>query len=390
MAGAPRVRSMNIANLEARPVLGPAGNNKAKSVAKKPASKPTRKAGEAKKVVSSAPAPTMDPAVDSPPLSPALSAPAVLRRQELLLHSNLSLNASCSSDASTDSFRSRASTGRIGRPGSACRWKHSGLKPEKIAAKLEKIVQDGGAMPQPEAPPGKRRCAWVTPNTEPCYAAFHDGEWGVPVHEDKKLFELLVLSSALSELTWPAILGKRHIFREVFMDFDPVAVSKLNEKKLISPGSTASSILSEPKLRAIIENSRQILKIVEEFGSFDRYCWGFVNHKPITNRFRYPRQVLVKSPKADVISKDLVKRGFRCVGPTVIYSFMQVAGITNDHLISCFRFDECARKATPAVSPELDAAVITILPKAETEIEVIDLELSKAVNSLSISLQNGF
>lgn len=131
------------------------------------------------------------------------------------------------------------------------------------------------------------------------------------------------------------------------------------------------------------------MQIVEEFGSFDRYCWGFVNHKPITNRFRYPRQVPVKSPKADVISKDLVKRGFRCVGPTVVYSFMQVAGITNDHLISCFRFEECVHKATiPAVSAGLDAAVN--LRKAEAGIEVIDLELSKAVNGLSISLQNGF
>ncbi|KAJ0984886.1 hypothetical protein J5N97_003242 [Dioscorea zingiberensis] len=392
MAGAPRVRSMNVADHEARPVLGPAGNNKAKSVAKKPTSKPFRKVVEAKKVVAPAPASTADPAVDSPPLSPALSAPAVLRRQELLLHSNLSLNASCSSDASTDSFCSRASTGRIGRPGFAGRWKHSGLKPEKIAAKLEKVVQDRGAMPQPEVQPGKRRCAWVTPNTEPCYAVFHDEEWGVPVHDDKKLFELLVLSGALAELTWPVLLSKRHIFREVFMDFDPVSVSKLNEKKIVAPGSTARSLLSEPKLRSIIENARQILKIVEEFGSFSRYCWGFVNHKPITSQFRYPRQVLVKSPKADVISKDLVRRGFRCVGPTVIYSFMQATGITNDHLISCFRFEECvaaamASNATPTVSTDGDAAAMTNHQKAEEEIAIIDLELSKGVNGLSISLQ---
>ena len=156
------------------------------------------------------------------------------------------------------------------------------------------------------------------------------------------------------------------------MEFDPAAVSKINEKKLVAPGSTAHSLLSEQKLRAVLENARQILKvgsacliyrqiwyfrccgflpgtislcklmqIVDEFGSFDRYCWGFLNHKPIVSKFRYPRQVPVKSPKADIISKDMMRRGFRGVGPTVIYSFMQAAGLTNDHLVSCFRFEQC-------------------------------------------------
>lgn len=159
--------------------------------------------------------------------------------------------------------------------------------------------------------------------------------------EHWKLFEFLSLSGALAELTWPAILTKRHIFREVFLDFDPIAVSKLNEKKVATPGSLASSLLSELKLRSIIENARQICKIRDEFGSFDKYIWNFVNHKPVVSQFRYPRQVPVKTPKAEVISKDLVKRGFRSVGPTVIYSFMQAAGLTNDHIVSCFRFQEC-------------------------------------------------
>ncbi|KAH7674978.1 Methyladenine glycosylase protein [Dioscorea alata] len=343
MAGAPRVRSMNAGDIEARPVLVPAGN-KARLVTRKPVSKPPPKV-EPKKLQIPV------PAVDSPPSSPALSPPALLRRHELLLHSNLSMNASCSSDASTESFCSRASTGRIGRMGFTGRRRQSVLRAEKIGAKPEKIVPDGVVMGSPEVSPGRRRCAWVTPNTDPCYVAFHDEEWGVPVHDDKKLFELLVFSSALSELTWPTILSKRQSFREVFMDFNPDAVAKLNEKKIIAPGSAASFLLSEPKLRAVIENSRQILKIAEEFGSFSKYCWSFVNNKPITSRFRYPRQVLVKSPKADVISKDLVRRGFRCVGPTVVYSFMQAAGLTNDHLISCFRFTECAAGVTTSVTP---------------------------------------
>ncbi|XP_052154294.1 uncharacterized protein LOC127772304 [Oryza glaberrima] len=279
-----------------------------------------------------------------PTLLPSLSVPAGMRRQELLLRSGLSLDASCSSDASTDSFCSRASTGRIGRPTFGARKKKTLCQTDhKIVSMLEREV---GLASANDVPGLKRRCSWVTANTEPCYAAFHDEEWGVPVHDDKVLFELLVLSGALAELTWPTILNKRPIFREVFMDFDPVLVSKLSEKKIIAPGSPSSTLLSEQKLRGVIENARQILKIVEEFGTFDKYCWSFVNNKPILSRFRYPRQVPVKTSKADAISKDLVRRGFRSVGPTVVYTFMQVSGMTNDHLISCYRFAECAAAAT--------------------------------------------
>lgn len=340
MSGPPRVRSMNVtADTESRPVLGPAGN-KARSVdVRKPASKPQRKvekpaeidAKEKKKVT------TLSPVATTPH---CVSVPSILRQKDqhslLSLRSNLSLNASCSSDASSDSTHSRASTGRISRRSSTpVRRKQSASKAEKV------VVTDTAPAPSHDTFQVKKRCAWVTPNTDPCYAAFHDEEWGVPVHDDKILFELLCLTGALAEHTWPAILNKRHIFREVFLDFDPVAVSKLNEKKIATPGSPACSLLSEPKLRAIIENARQISKIRDEFGSFDKYIWNYVNQKPIVSQFRYPRQVPVKTSKADVISKDLVRRGFRCVGPTVIYAFMQVAGLTNDHLVSCFRFQEC-------------------------------------------------
>ncbi|KAK9130387.1 hypothetical protein Sjap_010874 [Stephania japonica] len=222
----------------------------------------------------------------------------------------------------------------------------------------------------------------IFPKTDPCYAAFHDEEWGVPVHDDKKLFELLVLAGALAEHTWPTILGKRHLFREVFVDFDPVAVSNLNERKITAQGSIASYLLSEQKLRAVIENARQISKIKEEFGSFNKYIWSFVNHKPIISRFRYPRQVPVKSPKADVISKDLVRRGFRSVGPTVIYSFMQVAGITNDHLINCFRFDECI----PAISTHEHGDIDNGKAKSiEKNVEDLDMGLASAMDELGIA-----
>lgn len=253
-----------------------------------------------------------------------------------LLRSNSSMNASCSSDASSDSTQSRASTGRISR-----RSAPTLTRTKYYVSRIDKVVVVSDRCEHKDGDDVKRRCAWVTPNTDPCYVAFHDEEWGVPVYDDKKLFELLSLSTALAELTWPVILSRRHLFREVFQDFDPISVSKLNEKKIGTPGSSASPLLSEVKLRGIVENARHTCKIIKEFGSFNKYIWVFVNHRPTVGQFRYPRQVPIKTSKADMISKDLVGRGFRGVGPTVVYSFMQVAGITNDHLTSCFRFQEC-------------------------------------------------
>eukprot|EP00262_Sarcandra_glabra_P009914 TRINITY_DN24749_c0_g1_i1.p1 TRINITY_DN24749_c0_g1~~TRINITY_DN24749_c0_g1_i1.p1 ORF type:complete len:374 (-),score=57.33 TRINITY_DN24749_c0_g1_i1:295-1416(-) len=372
MSGAPKVRSMNVADTEVRPVLGPAGNKARSLVTRKPALKPLRKAEVVATEEKKDPPPVASSPPPTPPPSPGV--PSIIRRQDKLCHSNLSLNASCSSDASSDSLRSRASTGRITRSNSLTRRK-------KYVSKMEKLAPDSASAPTAEALQGKKRCTWVTPNTDQAYAAFHDEEWGVPVHDDKKLFELLVLSGALAELTWPAILSKRHIFREVFADFDPALVSKLNEKKIIAPGSTANSLLSEPKLRAIIENARQMPKIIEEFGSFDKYCWSFVNHKPIVSRFRYSRQVPVKTPKADVISKDLVRRGFRSVGQTVIYSFMQAAGITNDHLIGCYRFGECV---AAAAGDEDSGSKAKVEEKKTTEMGDLGL-LANAVDDLNLS-----
>lgn len=197
--------------------------------------------------------------------------------------------------------------------------------------------------------------------TDPIYTSFHDEEWGVPIHDDRKLFELLVFSQALAELTWPAILNKRDTFRKLFDNFDPSSIAQFNEKKLLSLKVNGNLLLSEPKLRAIVENAKQILKVQQECGSFSSYCWSFVNQKPIKNGFRYARQVPVKSPKADVISKDMLQRGFRCVGPTVIYSFMQVAGIVNGHLLSCFRYEECKINVEKVSKPKTDeeSAILT-------------------------------
>ncbi|XP_042435347.1 uncharacterized protein LOC122021308 [Zingiber officinale] len=391
MSGAPHVRSFNVADSEARPVLVP-GGNKARSLtpSRKPASKPLNKTDSTETTAIDEPKKAPSPAEDTAHSGSCFSAPSVLRRHEMLLQSNLSLNASCSSDASTDSFCSQASTGRVSRVNSTSKRRQSSARIGKVATKLNNNFSDDASIPSVELVQGKRKCAWVTSNTDPCYASFHDEEWGVPVHDDKKLFELLVLSGALAELTWPVILTKRQIFREVFLNFDPAAVAKLNEKKFIVPGNIASSLLSEPKLRATIENARQIHKIINEFGSFDRYCWSFVNYKPIVNKFRYQRHVPVKTSKADVISKDLVRRGLRSVSPTVIYSFMQAAGLTNDHVVSCFRFEECIAAALSSID-KTQEGTIKISSKVEEKTSdsvammgEIDLELSIGMDELSI------
>uniref|UniRef100_A0A0E0E4G2 Uncharacterized protein n=1 Tax=Oryza meridionalis TaxID=40149 RepID=A0A0E0E4G2_9ORYZ len=422
MAGAPRVRSLNVAetDADARPVLVP-GGNKASSgpaAARKPSPKPLRKADTTARTpekpaaaAAAAPAkeeegakknagvgvgkgssPLPSPRRAQQPQPPA--AAAARKAHDAPVHLNLSLNASCSSDASVESLRGRDSSGgRLERSWSrvAPAVPRRGKTPVKAAAAAEKVAADAEVVAPATPEAGKRRCAWVTPTTDPCYVIFHDEEWGVPVHDDRRLFELLVLSGALAELTWPEILKRRQLFREIFADFDPVAISKINEKKLVAPGSVANSLLSEQKLRAVVENARQILKIVDEFGSFDRYCWGFLNHKPIVSKFRYPRQVPVKSPKADMISKDMVRRGFRGVGPTIIYSFMQAAGLTNDHLVSCFRFKECNEAPTLCTSDTSNANSEADLSADELRTKICSKEMAaKAELSRTIGCVLGY
>lgn len=232
--------------------------------------------------------------------------------------------------------------------------------------KAAKVVPHGGeTLALSQVVPGLvKRCDWITPNSETIYTSFHDEEWGVPVKDETKLFELLVLSQALAELTWPTILSKRELFRRLFDNFDPLSVASIDEKKLLALRTKGNSLLSEQKLRAIVDNARLVLKIQQEFGSFSNYCWRFINHKPIRNGFRYARQVPAKTPKSELISKDLMQRGFRCVGPTVVYSFMQVSGMVNDHLVSCFRYNECNSN----FNKNLDAT-----PK-ETDVRLVALE----------------
>lgn len=201
-------------------------------------------------------------------------------------------------------------------------------------------------LPAPIVEP--RRCKFITAQSDPAYVAYHDKEWGVPVHEDRMLFELLVLVGFQVELSWTTILHKRDVYRSVFSYFDPAAVAQFSEKHIVSLESDRSLGLPGGKVQGVVNNAQILLEVVHEFGSLDEYLWGFVNKQPMINNYRYPKQVPAKTSKAEFISKDLVKRGFRFVGPTIIYSFMQASGMTNDHLVQCFRHQECMRLPCPS------------------------------------------
>ncbi|CAH8330256.1 unnamed protein product [Eruca vesicaria subsp. sativa] len=310
MSAPPRVRSVDSDDRELRSVLCPAGNKLQQKALSKPAKK-SDKTLTAKKTLQCSP----------------------LRRNGISMNASYSSEASSSCESSPLSMASTSSGKRALRRNSSSTLRKNVTTEERDEKKAGDCFSDG-----------RKRCPWITPKSDECYIAFHDQEWGVPVHDDKKLFELLSLSGALAELSWKDILSKRYLFREVFMDFDPIAVSELTNKKITSPEIATTALLSEQKLRSILENANQVRKIIVEFGSFDKYIWNFVNHKPTQSQFRYSRQVPVKTSKAELISKDLVRRGFRSVSPTVIYSFMQTAGLTNDHLTSCFRHQECISK----------------------------------------------
>ncbi|KAL0296810.1 UNVERIFIED_CONTAM: DNA-3-methyladenine glycosylase 1 [Sesamum radiatum] len=161
---------------------------------------------------------------------------------------------------------------------------------------------------------------------------FHDECWGVPVYDDNRLFELLAMCGMLMDFNWTEILKRRELLREAFAGFDPNNVSKMAEKEILDIASNKELTLAESR-------------VARECGSFSSYMWEYVSYKPVINKFRFPRNVPLRSPKAEIISKDLVRRGFRFVGPVIVYSFMQAAGMTIDHLVDCFRYNECVNLA---------------------------------------------
>lgn len=187
---------------------------------------------------------------------------------------------------------------------------------------------------------GLVRCHWAQNELS---IPYHDEEWGVPVHNERKWFEFLILEGAQAGLSWDTILRKRARYREVFDGFDPAKVARYDRKKVRDLLRDAGIIRNKLKIDAAIENAQAFLKVQEEFGSFDGYVWRFVDGRPRQNAWNKPKQVPAKTQQSDALSKDLQKRGFRFVGSTICYALMQATGMVNDHVVSCFRYTELLR-----------------------------------------------
>jgi DNA-3-methyladenine glycosylase I len=185
----------------------------------------------------------------------------------------------------------------------------------------------------------KKRCAWVSVDNS-LMLEYHDREWGVPVHDDRKHFEFLILEGAQAGLSWSTVLKKREAYRKAFDHFDPAKVARFTapriEKLLLDPGIIRNRL----KIESSVKNAKAFLKIQGQFGSFDNFCWGFVDGKPKLNKWKSMQQIPATSPESDAFSKDLKQRGFNFVGSTILYAHMQAVGMVNDHLTDCFRYRE--------------------------------------------------
>jgi DNA-3-methyladenine glycosylase I len=187
----------------------------------------------------------------------------------------------------------------------------------------------------------KTRCDWCLSGNE-LYIDHHDTEWGVPVHDDHQQFEFLILEGAQAGLSWSTVLNKREGYRKAFANFDPVKVARFTDKKIAKLLENPAIIRNRLKVNAAITNAKQFLKVQKEFGTFDEYIWQFVDGKPKQNKWKSHKQVPATSKESDALSKDLKKRGFKFVGSTIIYAYMQATGMVNDHLVSCYRYRQCA------------------------------------------------
>ena len=185
----------------------------------------------------------------------------------------------------------------------------------------------------------KKSCDW--PGENKLMIEYHDTEWGVPLHDDRKLFEFLLLDNAQAGLSWQTILNKRENYRKAFDNFDPAKIARYNKRKITSLLNNPGIIRNRLKVQCAVTNAQVFLEIQAEFGSFDTYIWQFVNGTPIRNRFKILEDIPATSPESDAMSKALKKRGFKFVGSTICYAFMQSAGMVNDHLIDCFRYIQC-------------------------------------------------
>jgi len=183
-----------------------------------------------------------------------------------------------------------------------------------------------------------KRCAWAASNAD--YFDYHDNEWGVPVHDDRKHFEFMLLDAFQAGLSWLTILRKRKNFRKAFDNFDYEKIARYDDAKIQSLLQDEGIIRNRLKIRAAVINAKAFIKIRKEFGSFDQYIWAFLDHKPVQNQFKELTEIPARTELSDAISKDLKKRGFTFVGSTIIYAYLQAAGMVNDHTTECFRFNE--------------------------------------------------
>ncbi len=186
------------------------------------------------------------------------------------------------------------------------------------------------------------RCAWAQ-GSEPRMLKYHDTEWGVPVHNDRELFEFLILEGAQAGLSWQTILNRRGNYRKAFDNFNTKKIARYTSRDVRRLLSDAGIIRNRLKIEATIENAQRFLEVKKQFGSFDRYIWQFVGGKPIRNRFRKLSELPAQTKESQAMSRDLKKRGFRFVGPTICYAFMQAVGMVNDHTMDCFRYQEINR-----------------------------------------------
>src|SRR5215813_11777693 len=187
-----------------------------------------------------------------------------------------------------------------------------------------------------------KRCAWVN-SGDPLMLEYHDREWGVPVHDDRKHFEFLVLEAAQAGLSWSIVLAKREGYRRAFADFDPARVARYTPSRIQRLVEDPTIVRNRMKIDAAVRNARAFLAVQQEFGSFDAYCWQFVNGRPRVNRWNSMRQIPATTAESDAFSRDLKRRGFSFVGSTVIYAHMQAVGMVNDHVIDCFRYRDVRR-----------------------------------------------
>jgi len=186
-------------------------------------------------------------------------------------------------------------------------------------------------------PDEKSRCGWAKNDLS---IAYHDAEWGVPLHDDRRLFEFLILEGAQAGLSWDTILRKRENYRAAFDDFDAKKIARYDEKKCAELLLNEGIIRNRLKIASTVQNAKSYLKIKDEFGSFDSYIWSFVDGEPIVNNWKNLAEVPAKISVSDTMSRDLKRRGFNFVGSTIMYAFMQACGLVNDHLVSCFRYEE--------------------------------------------------